>query len=376
MGLGVTQPEANNESEVSRAVDAAQAQCHRISCISTIHKPGETRMAPPPLDQAKHLIFGNSAAGHLHGAGARKQDIHFATDTLSAGPCSHDPEVHVALRRVWTREWEDRLLTLDDIRVALDAHSPLMVWASRGYSELVWLFCVLDGLQRLGADCRRVFLARPEPSGPPGSPFDATGGAAPEVLNAAHAAAQPLSEGALREGSSLWRAFNATSPSQFEAASHAATEFPESGTCSGIDLHAVLFPVVDGDVLRLSEFDTFLFRQLGSDSRPAEDLYLAAGRDGVGHLLVAFGTAFPIRRLRAWALRGAVTREVRSSDNPFARDTFRLTDEGRKLLDGGIATVADAPPLFVGGCAVNHPDAPWVLTKSAGSRFALHSITP
>src|SRR5215470_6456808 len=131
-------------------------------------------MAAPPLDKAKHLIFGNSAAGHLRRAGVNKQDIHFTTDTLSVGPCSSDPEVHRELRRAWTSEWEDRILTLDDIRAALSADRPLIVWASRGYSELVWLFCVLDGLRRLGADCERVFLARPEPSGPPGSPFDAT----------------------------------------------------------------------------------------------------------------------------------------------------------------------------------------------------------
>jgi len=89
-----------------------------------------------------------------------------------------------------------------------------------------------------------------------------------------------------------------------------------------------------------------------------------------------FGTFTAITRLRAWATHGAIAHEARSDMNPFRQDAFRPTDHTRRLLEHGLDSVADAPPLHVGGCRVNDPAAPWAhVPDGTGWRLALVGTT-
>lgn len=319
----------------------------------------------PDFEQAIHLVSSDSAAGLVKRAGATKGRVHTSTDLLTIGPCDVDPERHLTLRRAWNAEVWGQAFGLEDLRAAIAGDLPVVLWGTRAFADLVWLWWAMDGLGRIRPDLPLVF-ARPRP----GHPLESVGGATLEQAQAALAAASSIQDGELREGAELWRQYASPSPLVFdEARRRGSSVFPELSESS--ELHGAWFPRLKGGRLRLAELDELLLGRLSDTWCTTWDLL--AEMPGRERLLWPFGGLYPVVRLRAWAAHGAVAREARSDDNPLEQDAFRLTDRTRTLIAQGLEGVGDAPPLYIGGCLVNDPEAPWVrVDDDSGWRLAPH----
>jgi hypothetical protein len=172
----------------------------------------------PSIDQCVHLVSGSAAAGQLMGAGARKR-IYRSDDTLTSGPCDPDPARQLELRRAWDREAAPGIafrnpVSLEDLRTAIEGGDPVVLWGTRAFSDLVWLWWALDGLRRIGAGGSRFYVARPHAE----EPWLTVGHLKPAEVLVALAAARPVTEDEWREGARLWLAFASPSPLAFDEA--------------------------------------------------------------------------------------------------------------------------------------------------------------
>jgi hypothetical protein len=322
----------------------------------------------PPAMGAIHLVSSSPAAGQLIGAGARKRI--YSDDKLTSGPCDVDPARHAELRRAWDIEvaglpgigWR-KPLDLATLRAAIAGDEPVVLWGTRAFSDLVWLWWALDGLRRVGAEGSRFFLARPYSD----HPFATVGHLPPETAHIALAAASPITDDEWREGSELWLQYASPSPLAFdEARRRGSSVFPE--LTSSADLHGAWFPRIKNGRLQLSELDEVL---LGSFDDSWRTAFQKLPEHRVEQLVSPFDAYFSVERLRAWATHGVLERESVTDDNPFEQDRFRTTDRARALLSRGLEGVADAPPMHVGGCRVNDPSSPWVrIEADSGWRLA------
>lgn len=316
------------------------------------------------FDTAVHLVPEAAAGGLMKLAGAAADRVHIAGDRLNVGPCAVDPDRHAALREAWyARSWgvPKKAFGLDDLRSAIgDGHRPVVVWASRAFSDLLWLWWAVDGAGRLGCP-GTLLVARPRLD----DPSTRVGGANIEQAHAALAAARPLQREELGEGSELWRKYAATNPLPFDDArrngSSAFPELSESG-----DVHGAWFPRRQGDRLYLSQLDELL---LGSLREPWLTMPgLIHEMRGRERLLDPFGLFVAFLRLKQWAAHGGVEHRCHEPDE----DEFRLTERARALLAHGLASVGDAPMSYAGGCRVNDPAAPWVrVAEGSGWRLSM-----
>jgi hypothetical protein len=331
---------------------------------------------PPSFAEAIHLVSSDSAMGHLKQAGVqagmRTTRIHVFADRLTSGPCDVDPARHEQLRRAWDAErWMPGctdLLGLDGLRAAIAGDEPVVLWGTRAFADLVWLWWALDGLGRVGAEGPRFFLARPHPD----EPLATVGGSTPDDARAALAAARPITDDERREGAALWIEYASPSPLAFdEARRTGSTVFPE--LTGSAELHGAWFPRVADGRLRVSELDEVLLGGIDDTWRTASVVLSTLPPDRLARLAWPFEPLFAVYRLRAWATRGALAHEPLADENPWARDRFRATDRTRALLGHGLAGVGDAPQLYVGGCLVDDPTSPWVRREDdAGWRLARH----
>jgi hypothetical protein len=309
-------------------------------------------MAPALID-AIHLMPDDSAAGLVRQVGVPRKHIRILSELLTVGPCDVDPERHVALRRAWNSEESREPFGLDDLRAAVADELPVIVWATRAYADLVWLWWVLDGVGRLGLLPRPVYVARPRLD----HPLSTVGGATVEEALAALADAHPLQEDELREGAKLWKQYASPVPLAFDEARRSGSlVFPELRESA--ELHGSWFPRFEGGHLRLAEHDERLLGCLTDRWLTTRELIFEM--PGHERLLWPFGGFVPVRRLRAWAAHGAVAREARSHDSFLEQDAFRCTDRTQALLERGLEGMDDAPPFYVGGCRLYDPAAPWV----------------
>lgn len=320
-------------------------------------------MAPAFID-AIHLMPEDPAAGLVRQVGVPRKHIRVLSELLTIGPCDVDPERHVGLRRAWNAEESRETFGLDELRTAVAGEQPVVVWATRAYADLVWLWWVLDGVGRLGLLPRPVFVARPRLD----HPLSTVGGATVEEALAALAALHPLQEDELREGTELWKQYASPVPLAFDEARRSGSlVFPELHESA--ELHGAWFPRFEGGHLRLAEHDERLLGCL--TDRPLTTRELISEMPGHERLLWPFGGFVPVRRLRAWAAHGAVAREARSHDSFLEQDAFRRTAKTQALLAHGLDGVADAPPFYVGGCRLYDPAAPWVrVADESGWRLA------
>lgn len=321
----------------------------------------------PTFTEAIHLVSSDSAAGLvIHVGGARKH-VRILSERLTIGPCDVDPERHVTLRRAWNTDEAFGIETfgLDDLRAAVADDLPVIVWATRAYADLVWLWWIMDGLGRLH---RSPFVARPLLA----DPLSTVGGATPEEGLAALADLRAVRDDELMEGCDLWRMYAAPEPLAFdEARRRGSPVFPEFGESA--KLHGTWFPRLEDGRLRMAENDELLLSRLTDQWMTVRELYFKIS--GYERLLWPFGGSIPVRRLREWAAHGAVAREVRDCDSHLEQDAFCLTDKARALLVNGLEGVGDAPPLYVGGCRLYDPAAPWVRVAD-GSGWRIIRLTP
>lgn len=324
----------------------------------------------PSFVEATHLVSSDSAVGQLIQAGARRTRIHGSTDRLTSGPCDVDPVRHEELRQAWDTEgcmagWRHRL-GLEDLRAAISNDEPVVLWGTRAFSDLVWLWWALDGLGRVGGEGPRFFLARPRHD----DPLTTVGGSTPDEARIALAAARPITDDEWREGAELWIKYASSSPLAFdEARRRGSRVFPE--LTSSAELHGAWFPRFTDGRLRLSELDAVLLDCVGESWLTTLDLLQTLPLDRLTRLAEPFDGFFPVDRLRAWATHGALEHEAFADDDPWSRYRFRATKRTRTLLDHGLDGVGDAPQLYVGGCLVNNPASPWVrIEDNSGWRLA------
>ena len=211
----------------------------------------------PSLAEAVHLASSDTGAGALIGAGVKRSLIRPWPDRFTSGPCDVDPARQKALRDAWL---DDRGTPafwprwgLPELRAAISDEAPIVLWGTRAFPDLVWLWWALDSLGRIGVEQERLFWARPEPD----HPLETLGGCLPEVARAALVTARLVTEDEWHEGAELWIEYASPSPLAFdEARRRGSRAFPE--LTSSADLHGAWFPRVMGGRLRLSELDTIL----------------------------------------------------------------------------------------------------------------------
>lgn len=251
---------------------------------------------PPSFPEAIHLVSSDSAAGCVKFCGGRPAYIHYTNDQLTVGPCDQDPERHLELRRTWHAEedWK-RLFGLEDVRAAIAGDRPVVLWATRAFSDLLWLWWALDGLGRIAADRQQIFLARPRPE----DPLECVGGSTPDEARPALAAATRVLDNELREGAELWMQYASPSPVAFdEARRRGSRVFPE--LASNAELHGAWFPRLKGGRLHLSDLDEVLLGCVSDSWRSTRDLQIAEA-ERLTPLVRSTDGFYPIKRLRAWA---------------------------------------------------------------------------
>lgn len=338
--------------------------------------PGRLAGMAITMTEAVHLVSSESAAGGIIQAGAPRKNVRILNEQLTVGPCDADPERHVELRRAWNAQIGDeytKTFGLDDLHAAVAGDLPVVVWATRAYAELLWLWWILDGLRRMGPYASPTFLVRPTPD----DPLETVGGTPPHKSLAAIADAHVISDDELPEGAELWRLYASPDPRGFDKARRRGSSvFPELSDSA--DLHGAWFPRLEGDRLRLAEYDRCLLENLTNEWLMPRDLLTRAVQTSKWkQMLRTFGSYYiPIWRLHAWASHGVVMLAVRDpdSDNLLEQNVFRLTNRARSLLENGLESVGDAPPVHVGGCRINDPAAPWVRVADDSSwRITAHT---
>lgn len=328
---------------------------------------------PPAIADAIHLVFSDAGMGQLLGAGAKRARIHGSGDELTSGPCDVDPARHEKLREAWDieRGWPGsrHRLGLERLRATIAGDDPVVLWGTRAFLDLVWLWWALDGLRRVGAEGPRFSLARPHPD----DPLTGCGGSTPDEARVALAAARPISDDEWREGAELWIKYASPSPLAFdEARRKGSSVFSE--LTSSAELHGAWFPRQNGGRLRLSELDEVLLGSVGDSWLTTSDLLRVLPERKLARLVRPYAGFFPVHRLRAWATHGVLERQEVDDKNPWEQARFRATARTRALLDRGLANVGDAPQIYVGGCLVNDPASPWVRVESdSGWRLAVHA---
>lgn len=207
--------------------------------------------------EAIHLVSSDSAGGLVKQVvkadGVPRKNIKILSEQLTIGPCDVDPVRHVELRRAWNAAIGDQYLEtfgLDDLRAAVAGDRPVVVWATRAYADLVWLWWILDGLGRIGPLAQPPILVRPKPD----DPRDTVGGTPPEKGVAAAADARAISDDELREGAELWKLFASPDPRAFDEARRRGSQvFPELH--GSAEFHGAWFPRLQDGQLYLSEYD-------------------------------------------------------------------------------------------------------------------------
>jgi len=328
---------------------------------------------PPSLEEAIHLVFSTSGKGLLVQAGAKRARVHGSDDALTSGPCDVDPVRHEKLREAWDTELGGQgarhRVGLECLRAMIAGEEPVVLWGTRAFLDLVWLWWALEGLRRIGAAGPRFFLARPSPD----DPLTVCGGSTPEVARDALANAEPITDDEWREGAELWFKYASSSPLAFdEARRNGSSVFPE--LTSSAALHGAWFPRFSDGRLRLSELDATLLSVVSDSWLTTAHLLQALPEDRLARLVGPFPGFFPILRLRDWAKLGVLKHETVNDEDPWVQDRFRATERSRAMLVHGLAQVGDAPQLYVGGCLVNDITSPWIRVEDdSGWRLALNA---
>lgn len=295
----------------------------------------------PTLEEAVHLAHGDEAAARLADAGAHR--VLVRRDLLSVGPCDVDPARHRAARQAWwgplPADFPTQPPGVDSdeaLGAALAAHAgaPVVVWATRAFSDLTFLWALVDALARLGTP--RPWIVRPAHA-------DATlpmGAVDAVALRRAFADVAPLDEAVARSCVDFWYAYAADDPTRFdELRRRGAAVVPELGRI--LHGHSAWFPRRDDDGrVRLADADAAIFD------------WAADGDLGHARFVMNWiGDRSLWDRVRGWRERGL-----------FGGDDGAptLTDAGRALRDGGADSVTAMPPWWIGGCRVNDPASPWV----------------
>jgi hypothetical protein len=320
----------------------------------------------PTLTDAVHIVHGDAAASALLALGARR--VLVRRDLLTVGPCDLEPARHRALREAFWGGQPRAPSGLpgvdgdDDLARELAARpGPLVLWATRAWSDTTFLWAVVDALARLGTE-------RPRLVRPVADELHASVGGVPAArLGTAFAEAAPLDEAQARSLVAFWRAYAAVDPTGLDELRRRGAAFV-SDLDARLAGHGAWFPWRGARGLALSDVDELLLRAAGDHWTRGADLTRArttrlAARD----LFLWVGDGAFFARVAALAARGAL--EVRDPSARGGALEVRLTDVGRALLTDGARDAAPCP-TWVGGCRVDDPAGAWVrVAEGAGWRL-------
>jgi hypothetical protein len=308
------------------------------------------------LEGAVHLVLGDSAGGTLRELGVG--DVLVQCDLVTVGRSDFDPARHRAFRmaqwKIDEGECEAGLIGLDDLARALPTNgAPLVLWTTRTWSDQCFTWSTLERLARLDVDPKRVWLAQPEHPREPVS----VGAFIEDQLREALSAAKPIVPGAFSDATALWQKYTSSSPLAFDEALRASSSFPLGLVGEG---HGAWFPWRAGGTLRLSYVDQLLFDCAGDEWCRGVDLIRRPRGREIAHRVFAWiGDSNVLARLDDWRPRGVF--EWREDEGQGSGAfSLRLTDLGRRLRDEGTTEVRELAPLYVGGCLINDPSAPFV----------------
>jgi hypothetical protein len=285
----------------------------------------------PTFEEAVHFTHGDAAAATLQSLGAR--NILVRRDLLTVGPCDVDPARHAALRAQYWGGWPQTPTGLpgadgdEALRAGLAANgaAPIVVWASRAWSDLTYLWSLIDALARVGAE--RPWIVRPVAD----EPTVSMGGVPAERVRRAFDGVELLQEEIARSCVNFWHAYADPSPLGFDALRRrGATVVPELGRI--LQGHAAWFPWRREGRLWLADADAAIFRWAdGGELRHAM------------HVMHWIGDSCLFARADAWRALGMLDRQTGA---PV------LTDAGRRLRDEGTLTRSELAPTWIGGCRV------------------------
>jgi hypothetical protein len=297
---------------------------------------------------------------------------------------------------------------------------PVILWTTGNWVERLTLWWLLSAIERGDADRSRCFIAHassPDASADLRRPNpDTLACVPPRFLRTAFDRRKRLSRSMVVEGARLWRKYCRSSPAAFDEARRRGSEtFPDLSAIA--EWHGVWFPRRDArsSRIRLSQFDETVLEGFSSDEwRTPLDVYCASfhaaqllngsesdmastvdgladsfaryrrhghddrrlramveervtrrQRDRLQPVTGEFGTELFVRRLLEWERHNQEDPALISSAGPnqvnqMSCICYRLTKKGRRLLEEGMSSFADLPPLPVGGCTVNSSTAFWI----------------
>jgi hypothetical protein len=349
-------------------------------------------MRPLNFTDPIHIVHGSAGGTVYHTVKKPRPDLIVLTDSLMAGPCKIDRDRHGEGRLAyWQFEFDRQesprrrlrpTIVMDRNRLdvisyrgfiaalaSFPSDRPIVVWSTPSLSDRVTLWWTLDAIDHLGLDRNRIW------TGQPCLDHEATEeslmglGVYPEsAFLRGFESLQPLSAGLLRAGSGLWRSFAGPSPLLFEQACLKRRMF-FSEAITLLEYHARLFPGSPrgrSGQLKLSFLDQFILGGLSTDDWKRPFDVLQADKEKFYFLMnMLNGDQWMPRRLLDWSEHEkdnplVVRRHERTGVNHFTRTSYLLTARGQTVRRDGMTSVADAPPLHVGGCSVHDPEHPWV----------------
>jgi hypothetical protein len=334
-------------------------------------------MWSPSIDDSVHVIAGDSAACSLRSVGGR--DTIVLRDLLYPGPCDVNPSRHRQKREAFLRgfaqlfDGRDRRLYAAHLakdvlngcdladRLATLPERPVLLWTSQAWHDRLHLWWVVDAVQRTRLRLGRFWVAEPtveEGIKPEHVTAFSLGAFSPKCFRDAEATVRPLDREMAKTGSSLWRAFAGRIPTAFALACRQARQiFPDLPEVARP--YCSLFPRLVRRRLMLSEIDQALLGGLRTSTWRTL-VGMLHGDSRVFDFLGCFGDLYLVRRLREWAQTPAVVMRETGGGNAITAVSFRLTAEGERLLEQGMARAAEAPTMWIGGCRLYGRSPIWV----------------
>ncbi len=323
----------------------------------------------PAMGVATHVVFDPFMPERLLKLGA--VNVVVACDSLVIGPSCRDAVQHALARAAWWGSPDDSdQLHSPGIRWA----PPIIVWVSANLLDRVNLWRTCSWLRQLRISSRDVLIIELGPTpwkGDAPSPRyrcgESVAGQPDEVLLERHGRAHPWRPARYDRAVSLWNKYVDANPQRFaRACGRGVKGFAELPSLWA--MLSVFFPKKTREgTLLLSRFDEVVFTTLSGEWQTPLAMFAHASQAGehLRELLSCTGDLFLPRRLDDWVNHGAAPAVERAvgprSHTPMLSSVYRLTERGMRLRGEGLAQLADAPRLPVGGAEAYAPEAPWAL---------------
>lgn len=287
--------------------------------------------------------------------------------------------------------------TIDALRASAETGGKLLIWTSSRWSDQLFLFWLLDAAEQLRLEPQRFEIANVSTALSARDKKDnlliSVGFASDTLCKTEFKNRAPLSKHQLKAGAALWRKYTDPSPLEIDRVRRrGCPSFPEFSI--GAEALGFMFPRAStrSPLLRLSTFDEMCLSGLSvtdwltardgttqhwrcADARRKKSKLHpqpSHNRQSIADWLTVmqrtyeqFGDTAIHLRLTDWIEHSPSDPllEWRLQPDPrydWSTVAYRLTDRGERLIEEGLESAAVAPPMWVGGCQVYHPEECWV----------------